>query len=389
MNLRIYFSALPCAFLCGVVLYYSEQTKWAPFAALVLIMLFVFGWCLHMRLRWSHQLNTCSKIILDVSGFLAFACGLLLAVLFGIDRLDVITKSNELSCPYAANVEMPVHVLALGQWYCAPWRQREPTVLSRAPVESGEPVQLLCSDTFVGMFGVSIEPHSFQCPSGCLRQYSGSGLTGCGIYSLDTPVCIAAIHAGILTDAGGRGVVYGRLGLPKFERCSRNSLTSEERQAANAGAVSLFAPSSGGSSPFTLPTGGGRRLAAAPPLVLDSTGAQVPQAFHFNNLPHTSEYLWLKDWERSRPDDDGVDPDRPWTRIEAAVSARVAGVELQEEKVRLGKPETQLSLFSEATPGHAQSTQCQLSELGVVCPGRGWAALHLDFCQPDVGSCLG
>jgi len=387
MNVRIYLSALPCALICSIIFYYSEQTKWAPFTAIVTIMLSIFMWCLHMRFRWWHTMNTCGKILLDISGFLAFLVGFSFAILFIINRVDFITKSNEMSCPYAANVEMPVNVPILGKWFCAPWKRKEETLLVRKPEPGSSPKQLLCSDTFVGAFGASIDPHAFECPSGCLVQYPGLGLTGCGIYSTDSQVCIAAIHSGVLTDAGGTATVFGRLGLPRFERCSRYALTSEERQVANAGAVMLSVPSSGGSSAFQLP-GGARRLFVTPPTVLDSSGARVPQAFHFNNLPHSQEYLWLKDWDVSSSSASGVRADRPWTRIEATVSARVAGMELHDEKMRLGRPEDQLALFTAAQSGQAQSTQCRLGEYGVICPGSGAAVVNLDFCQPAAQTCL-
>merc|ERR1719316_685232 len=134
------------------------------------------------------------------------------------------------------------------------------------------PVQLACGESFVDVFGISIEPHEIECPQGCLQMFNPSAIetgntnvVGCGVYTADSPVCLSAIHAGALTDAGGITTVYGRLGLPRFERCSRNSMVSDERIVLQSGmSVSVASPSDGaGSSAFTVPLGtddGGRRL---------------------------------------------------------------------------------------------------------------------------------
>lgn len=381
MNVRIYCSALPCSVLCGGIVYYSEQTNWVPFTALITIMLFIFFWCVHMRLRWSYQLNTLSRTLLDISWFLAVLTGVFLGILFSLDRLDFITKSNELSCPFADNAKMPLYVAPLAAWFCSSWGLSEPEVVSRSPVNEGSPAQLTCSTTFTMAFGATLEAHAFECPDGCLRQYVGSGLTGCGIYSTDTPLCVAAIHSGILTDSGGAAVAYGRLGLPKFESCSRNSVVSEERHIMPSGSLVQF------SAPD-----GGRRLAALQ--MFNADGTQVPLAFHFNNLRHTQEYFWLQSWQVVHSDADRVNPDRPWTRIEATVSMRIAGIELHDEKVRLGRPEDHVrprtTNLEEAalTPSASQSTStCRLEDLGAVCPGVGVETVLLDFCRPEASAC--
>lgn len=230
MNVRIYLSAVPCAFLCGIVAYYSEQSKPLPFATLLFIMFFTLAWCVHMRLRWSFQLNTCSRTMLDTTGFLALTAGLFLIILFLAGRLDIITKSSDLGCPFAANEQMPVHVPVLRQWYCAPWESHGPTMLHRRPVED-QPQSLGCTSTFMDAFGTSLHAHAVECPAGCLQQAAGVPVTGCGVYTLESPVCVAAIHSGALPASGGRTVVYGRLGLAKFQQCSRNSFISEEPSA--------------------------------------------------------------------------------------------------------------------------------------------------------------
>eukprot|EP00747_Dinoflagellata_sp_TGD_P218380 gnl/TRDRNA2_/TRDRNA2_90649_c1_seq2.p1 gnl/TRDRNA2_/TRDRNA2_90649_c1~~gnl/TRDRNA2_/TRDRNA2_90649_c1_seq2.p1 ORF type:complete len:654 (-),score=94.66 gnl/TRDRNA2_/TRDRNA2_90649_c1_seq2:68-1993(-) len=390
MNFRFIFSALPCGAVLIVLLYYSERTQWAPFAALVAIFCSVFSWCLHMRVEYAHQLNVVSKISLDISWFLALALGLSLVSLWATDQLQVVTKSDELGCPHAANKQMPVLIRPLQEWYCAPWDAKS-TILRR-PASSSTAL-LSCSDTFINAFGVSLQPHKIECPVGCLRTYQGSGsIVGCGVYAVDSPVCLAAIHAGALTDAGGQAIVYGRLGVPYFERCSRSSLASEERHVMEVGeTVTLVRP--GELSPeFVLPTegSGGRRLAPSP-LVFGSNGRQIPQAFHFNNLAHTQEFLWLKNFQEVPSRDDGVEADRPWTRIQATVSANIAGLELEDEQVKLGEG-TSRALFVPRVPGEAAPevamVECQVRATGVLChSGAGAAVLRLDFCRPEAWTC--
>lgn len=268
--------------------------------------------------------------------------------------------------------------------------------VSRTPLNS-VPVQLTCSDSFIAAFGVSIEPHVIECPEGCLRAFNpmqGTNVVGCGVYAVDSPVCIAAIHAGALTDTGGQAVIYGRLGVSHFQRCSRNSVTSVDRYVMQAGgSVSVTQPSSGGgSSPFVV--GGGRRMAVTVPTVLDPQGRPVPQAFHFNNdqpggFPQTREFVWLKKYDKVSAGNVGVEAGKPWTQIEATVSLRFAGIELEDEKVRLGQSAPQ-ELFVQPRSGQvfdARPTECRIRESGVLCKGAGAAVAQLDFCRKEVKEC--
>jgi len=333
--------------------------------------------------------------LLDISWLIALLCVLVLGVLFAVDQLKVVTRSDELSCPYAPNERMPVHVLPLDRWYCAPWDEDKPMLVSRTPVNS-VPVQLTCSDSFIAAFGVSIEPHVIECPDGCLRTFNpmqGTNVVGCGVYAVDSPVCVAAIHTGTLTDSGGQATVYGRVGVSHFKRCSRNSVTSVERYVTQTdGSVTVEPQSSSGSSPFL--ADGGRRLAVTVPTVLDPQGRPVPQAFHFNNdqpggLPQTREFIWLKKYDKVSSSNLGVEAGKPWTQIEATLSLRFAGIELEDEKVQLGKGIAQ-ALFVQPRDGQvfdARPTECRIRESGVMCKGAGAAVAQLDFCRKEVKQC--
>jgi hypothetical protein len=327
----------------------------------------------------------------------AILCAIVLGLFFATDKLYLLTSSDTLGCPYAANERMPVYVQPLERWSCAPWDSDKPMLISRTPVNS-VPVSLTCSDTFIAAFGLSIEPHLIHCPVGCLRTFSplqGSHVVGCGVYAVDSPVCVAAIHAGQLTDKGGQAIIYGRLGTSHFQRCSRNSITSVDRYITQSGSIVGVRPSaqSSGSSPFL--ANGGRRLAVTVPTVLDAQGRSVPQAFHFNNdqpggLPQTREYVWLKKYEKTPSGHSGVEDGKPWTRIEATVSLRFAGIELFDEKINLGQGAPQ-DLFIKKKRGQvfdAKPTECSIGESGVVCTGAGAAVVQLDFCRKEVKQCL-
>jgi len=396
MNFRMFFSAMPSGIICTILVWHSENTQWAPFATIVAVLSTIWVWCLHMRLLYAESLNVLSKISLDISWFSALLCVAVLSVFFGTGTLKVLTNSDELGCPYAPNERMPVFAMPLQRWYCAPWDEEEPMVISRTPLNT-VPIQLTCSDSFIAAFGVSIEPHVIECPVGCLRTFNpnqGTNVVGCGVYAVDSPVCVAAIHAGALTDTGGQATVYGRVGASYFHRCSRNSVTSVDRYITQTGgSVTVTQPSAGGgSSPFV--ANGGRRLAVTVPIVLDPQGKQVPQAFHFNNdqpggLPQTREFVWLKKYEKVPSNHDGVEDGKPWTQIEATVSLRFAGIELEDEKVRLGQQAPQ-QLFVQPRPGqvfNVRPTECRIRESGVMCIGVGAAVVQLDFCRKEVKQC--
>mmetsp|Transcript_96544 Transcript_96544/g.211129 ORF Transcript_96544/g.211129 Transcript_96544/m.211129 type:complete len:552 (+) Transcript_96544:333-1988(+) len=377
MNLRLYLSCVPCACLSMVVFYYTEQTKWAPFAAVCCTCFFIFVWCLYTHVRWWKQFGTASKVLIDVSGFLALVWGLFLGILFCADALDIITKSDSMQCPYADNQQMPVYLPLVSQWTCAPWKESSQTYFSRSPLDD-DVKELVCSDTFLNAFGSSIDAHMFSCPSGCLLAYDNTGLTGCGVYSTDSYVCIAAIHAGIIPEEGGSGVVYGRMGLKTFEGCSKSAMTSGSRDTTDADMVYMTLPSS---STVDAGVGLARRLSSVPPTLTDSLGARFPQAFHFNNLQSTKEYIWLKDWDVTEPDSDGVNSEKPWTRIESTISGRVLGFEFSDEPLRLG----QRSDFDTSSPG---TITCSLTDFGVRCPNVPDLLVNLDFCQPEEKQCM-
>jgi hypothetical protein len=99
--------------------------------------------------------------------------------------------------------------------------------------------------------------------------------------------------------------------------------------------------------------------------------------------------VWLKRYENI-PANSEAEDGKPWTQIEATVSLRLAGIELEDEKIRLGQGEAQ-ELFAQPRPGevfNVRPNECRIRESGVVCTGNGAAVVQLDFCRKEVMECL-
>uniref|UniRef100_A0A7S1A3C6 LCCL domain-containing protein n=1 Tax=Noctiluca scintillans TaxID=2966 RepID=A0A7S1A3C6_NOCSC len=368
MNFRLLVSACPCYVICMILLAYCETTEFWPFITLMAITLTVFLWCVHMRITYSYQLNILSKISLDVSWFMALLFAIFLVSFYLSDSIKYVTNSEDLNCPYAENVEMPVYSFLANQWHCSPWDSKSGRTVTREA--SGSLTQLSCSSTFTSAFGNVITANQVNCPSGCLALWNAGSadVVGCGIYSTDTPICIAAIHAGVLTDNGGIATAFGRLGVSIFDSCSLNSVVSSERSITTTGTLVTVT-----------------QATATAPEVTTSDGVAVPQAFHFNNFANSIEYLWLRSYDEVSSNDEGIDNGKPWTRIDADVSSRIAGLELERERIRLGgnADRAQVAEADASTP-----SQCRIYTTGVRCEGNGQNILQLDFCEADEKTCL-
>eukprot|EP00929_Paragymnodinium_shiwhaense_P034844 TRINITY_DN1890_c1_g1_i1.p1 TRINITY_DN1890_c1_g1~~TRINITY_DN1890_c1_g1_i1.p1 ORF type:complete len:653 (+),score=85.38 TRINITY_DN1890_c1_g1_i1:66-2024(+) len=392
MNLRLLISAFPCGIMCVILVYYFNETEWLPFVSLLSSLGFASWWCLSMRLHYSYQLSTASKIALDISMFAGFISAVVTAILLWKGVGFLTDAQEDSTCPFVENSRMPVFVSIINTWYCLRWRAEAPTIVTRQPASKGS-LQLQCSDTFVEAFGTSIEAHSVQCPAGCLRMTGSSdAVVGCGVYSLDSSICLAALHAGVLPASGGQATVYGRLGLPAYDRCTRNSIVSIGREVVQAGTSVWLEP-----SPIVPQvTSGARRLIAVAPVVRTGGGAIVPQAFHFNTIKSMQEYVWLKEFNRRPGQENGIEDGKPWTRMEAIVSMRIVGVELNDERAILG-PAVQPPLFRASSSavqmgatvqGEDQTPSCTVTSTGVACRGAAAAVLVLDFCASHVKTCL-
>jgi LCCL domain len=67
--------------------------------------------------------------------------------------------------------------------------------------------------------------HVVSCPAGCAGS---GGLWGTDVYTADSGICKAAVHAGLLTDRGGTVAVILDAGRPAYRGSSRNGITSSD-----------------------------------------------------------------------------------------------------------------------------------------------------------------
>jgi len=93
------------------------------------------------------------------------------------------------------------------------------------PDDGGDLIEVGCSydgTQIVGDIGTRV---MVSCPANC----AGQGATwGTDLYTLDSGVCRAAIHAGVITDAGGEAVVTIEPGRRAFRGSSRHGIESSD-----------------------------------------------------------------------------------------------------------------------------------------------------------------
>ncbi|MEE6519925.1 hypothetical protein FKM82_017704, partial [Ascaphus truei] len=96
------------------------------------------------------------------------------------------------------------------------------------------------------------------CPAGCLTETST--VWGTGTYSDDSSICRAAIHAGEMTNAGGRIIVEIKPGKISYKKSTQNGITSNNFSAwsvpfelSSSSSFEVEAnPSSGSSFTYTI-----------------------------------------------------------------------------------------------------------------------------------------
>ena len=94
------------------------------------------------------------------------------------------------------------------------------------PVDSGPPViEAGCSFNATLIHGSPGSPHRIACPPGCAR----SGATwGTDVYTGDSAICRAAIHAGMISDDGGEVTVILEPGRPAYRGSRRHGIESSD-----------------------------------------------------------------------------------------------------------------------------------------------------------------
>jgi hypothetical protein len=67
--------------------------------------------------------------------------------------------------------------------------------------------------------------HVVNCPAGCASQ---GNVWGTDVYTADSGICRAAVHAGLLSDAGGNVAVTVEPGRPAYRGTTRNGIQSSD-----------------------------------------------------------------------------------------------------------------------------------------------------------------
>ena len=69
-------------------------------------------------------------------------------------------------------------------------------------------------------------PRQLTCPANCPKDVY---VYGTEVYTSDTPVCAAAMHAGVMSARGGQVTVVVEPGRPAYRGSKRNGITSQDR----------------------------------------------------------------------------------------------------------------------------------------------------------------
>lgn len=93
------------------------------------------------------------------------------------------------------------------------------------------------ADCLTGIYASETDPiQVYDCPANCAAD--AGAVWGTDIYTSDSSVCAAAIHAGVITDAdGGLVIVRYEPGLESYASTTRNGITTEEYGAWDAAAT--------------------------------------------------------------------------------------------------------------------------------------------------------
>jgi hypothetical protein len=96
---------------------------------------------------------------------------------------------------------------------------------SAPPAASGGPIEAGCSFNAGQVQGDPGAVFQIACPPGC---ESTGGLWGTDVYTADSAICRAGIHAGAITPAGGVVTIQIQPGRPAYRGAARNGITSND-----------------------------------------------------------------------------------------------------------------------------------------------------------------
>jgi hypothetical protein len=123
-----------------------------------------------------------------------------------------VTLAASLGCTISGPMGPPVTYPAPGG-YSAP------------PAASGGPIEAGCSFNAGQVQGDPGAVFQIACPPGC---ESTGGLWGTDVYTADSAICRAGIHAGAITPAGGVVTIQIQPGRPAYRGAARNGITSSD-----------------------------------------------------------------------------------------------------------------------------------------------------------------
>uniref|UniRef100_A0A0G4HJB5 LCCL domain-containing protein n=1 Tax=Chromera velia CCMP2878 TaxID=1169474 RepID=A0A0G4HJB5_9ALVE len=225
--------------------------------------------------------------LLDIAGASAL---LYMGFAIALQAGDSVFPLKYRTCAQGYNSAMPVYVPTSKQWFCVKVGER--AWLGRE--SEGGTTEVSCTTTYNSAFGFDYQAHMILCPSGCIGQSDNIRVVGCGVYTSDSAMCLAAINAGALDDAGGETKVLGRVGAETYETCSSNSVDTE----------SLTPSSASDYNAFTFDKGDYREFIQISKVTLDDYG------------------------------DSGVIESKPWTRLNYTASFLVTGLSAKKTTMR-------------------------------------------------------
>src|SRR3954467_13996727 len=126
-----------------------------------------------------------------------------------------------------------IALASLGAWICGaacvltpdgpPPAMGPPPAAYGGESAFGAPIQAGCTFNGNQLQGAPGQVFQVACPPGCQDQ---GGLWGTDIYTTDSAICRAGIHAGAISPAGGTLAVRLDAGQPAYRGSMRNGVTS-------------------------------------------------------------------------------------------------------------------------------------------------------------------
>lgn len=118
--------------------------------------------------------------------------------------------------------------------YRGSYRFQGVVVVAAPPEAPAAPVIIEAGCTFRGseLHGDAGSAHRVSCPAGCTE--GNPMVWGSDPYTSDSPVCAAAIHAGLIAERGGEVTVIVDDGKPAYRGSKRNGVRSADHGAYRA-----------------------------------------------------------------------------------------------------------------------------------------------------------